>query len=561
MALFYLRLILFIMGNIVVKSFEARQAMLEGMRIAVGVVVDTFGPRGKVFAYNNGTNTILSKDGVTALKKIKLSNELKDMGVKFVTEASDKANYHNGDGSSTTAILTYAMCEAMNKLINQGFDINLIRTCITEIRDFIFSLLTNFKCDIDDEKQIHDIAFISANGDEEMANLITQAFTSIGDKGLVSYADSQSRYGESSLVLSKGCEIGKGYISSKCVNSANDQAIFEDVYVAIFRDVVEDLEHFKMFIQLMHGHNLLVIAPDYSDEVAAFYTNTAAKDNNVFIRTPGYSRESIQRENEDLAVIFNTQIIGEDIQLEEMSYDKCGHAELIVATKNSVVVTEPSTDKNRKKEYVDTLQGLIDHQDPTHALSSDEITNIKSRIAKLEGGIATIYVGALSNQELSERKDRVDDALNAVRNALNGGFVVGGGTTLYRIAEGDEYTKLLENTTSDKKVVYDALMQAIKMPLKILVHSASCSYEKVAIELHEDKNFGFNARTGKVENLIEQGIVDPYNIVKNAVLYATNMTTQFVSVADAIISDVKNLSIEPLDEVVDPGRGVFGELM
>lgn len=549
------------MGNIVVKSFEARQAMLEGMRIAVGVVVDTFGPRGKVFAYNNGTNTILSKDGVTALKKIKLSNELKDMGVKFVTEASDKANYHNGDGSSTTAILTYAMCEAMNKLINQGFDINLIRTCIIEIRDFIFSLLTNFKCDIDDEKQIHDIAFISANGDEEMANLITQAFTSIGDKGLVSYADSQSRYGESSLVLSKGCEIGKGYISSKCVNSANDQAIFEDVYVAIFRDVIEDLEHFKMFIQLMHGHNLLVIAPDYSDEVAAFYTNTAAKDNNVFIRTPGYSRESIQRENEDLAVIFNTQIIGEDIQLEEMSYDKCGHAESIVATKNNVVVTEPSTDKNRKKEYVDTLQGLIDHQDPMHALSSDEITNIKSRIAKLEGGIATIYVGALSNQELSERKDRVDDALNAVRNALNGGFVVGGGTTLYRIAEGDEYTKLLENTTSDKKVVYDALMQAIKMPLKILVHSASCSYEKVAIELHEDKNFGFNARTGKVENLIEQGIVDPYNIVKNAVLYATNMTTQFVSVADAIISDVKNLSIEPLDEVIDPGRGVFSELM
>lgn len=549
------------MGNIVVKSFEARQAMLEGMRIAVGVVVDTFGPRGKVFAYNNGTNTILSKDGVTALKKIKLSNELKDMGVKFVTEASDKANYHNGDGSSTTAILTYAMCESMNKLINQGFDINLIRTCITEIRDFIFSLLTNFKCDIDDEKQIHDIAFISANGDEEMANLITQAFTSIGDKGLVSYADSQSRYGESSLILSKGCEIGKGYISSKCVNSANDQAIFEDVYVAIFRDPVEDLEHFKMFIQLMHGHNLLVIAPDYSDEVAAFYTNTAAKDNNVFIRTPGYSRESIQRENEDLAVIFNTQIIGEDIQLEEMSYDKCGHAESIVATKNSVVVTEPSTDKNRKKEYVDTLQGLIDHQDPTHALSSDEITNIKSRIAKLEGGIATIYVGALSNQELSERKDRVDDALNAVRNALNGGFVVGGGTTLYRIAEGDEYSKLLENTTSDKKVVYDALMQAIKMPLKILVHSASCSYEKVAIELHEDKNFGFNARTGKVENLIEQGIVDPYNIVKNAVLYATNMTTQFVSVADAIISDVKNLSIEPLDEVIDPGRGIFSELM
>lgn len=549
------------MGNIVVKSFEARQAMLEGMRIAVGVVVDTFGPRGKVFAYNNGTNTILSKDGVTALKKIKLSNELKDMGVKFVTEASDKANYHNGDGSSTTAILTYAMCEAMNKLINQGFDINLIRTCITEIRDFIFSLLTHFKYDIDDEKQIHDIAFISANGDEEMANLITQAFTSIGDKGLVSYADSQSRYGESSLVLSKGCEIGKGYISSKCVNSANDQAIFEDVYVAIFRDVVEDLDHFKMFIQLMHGHNLLVIAPDYSDEVAAFYTNTAAKDNNVFIRTPGYSRESIQRENEDLAVIFNTQIIGEDIQLEEMSYDKCGHAESIVATKNSVVVTEPSTDKNRKKEYVDTLQGLIDHQDPTHALSSDEITNIKSRIAKLEGGIATIYVGALSNQELSERKDRVDDALNAVRNALNGGFVVGGGTTLYRIAEGDEYSKLLENTTSDKKVVYDALMQAIKMPLKILVHSASCSYEKVAIELHEDKNFGFNARTGKVENLIEQGIVDPFNIVKNAVLYATNMTTQFVSVADAIISDVKNLSIEPLDEVVDPGRSVFSDLM
>lgn len=535
--------------------------MLEGMRLAVGVVIDTFGPRGKVFAYSKGTDVVLSKDGVTALKKINLSDELKDMGVKFVTESSDKANYHNGDGSSTTAILTYFMCAAMNKLIDQGFDINLIRESINDIRDFVFEQLPNFKCDIEDEKQIHDIALVSSNGDTEIADLITQAFTSIGDRGLVSYADSQSRYGESSLVVSKGCEIGKGYISSKCVNTKNDQCILEDVYVAIFRDPIEDLEHFKMFIQLMHGHNLLVIAPDYSNEVAAFYVNTAAKDNNVFIRTPGYSRESIQRENEDLAILFNTHIIGEDIELAEMSYDKCGHAESIIATKNSVVVTEPSTDKTKKDEHIATLQGLIDHQDPTHALSSDEITNIKSRIAKLDGGIATIYVGALTDQELSERKDRVDDALNAVRNALTDGFVVGGGTSLYRIAESDEYLRFKKNVSSDKKAVYDALIQAIKVPLKLLVKSASCSYEKVVIELSKNKSFGFNARTGEIEDLAQKGIVDPFNIVKNAVLYATSTTTQFVSIADAIISDVKNLSIEPLDDVIDPGRSIFSELM
>ena len=144
---------------------------------------------------------------------------------------------------------------------------------------------------------------------------------------------------------------------------------------------------------------------------------------------------------------------------------------------------------------------------------------------------------------------------------MNGGFVVGGGTSLYRIAESDEYVALKKSVSSDKKVVYDALIQTIKTPLMQLVKSASCSYEKIVIELFKNKDFGFNARTGEVEDLAKQGIVDPFNIVKNAVLYSTNMTTQFVSIADAIISDVKNLSIEPLDEVVDPGRGVFSELM
>lgn len=548
------------MGNLIINSFESRQNILKGMEKAVGVVVNTFGPRGKTFVYSKGTNTILSKDGITALKNIILKNELEDIGVKFAREASDKANYHNGDGSSTTAILTYGMCKVMNDLIDRGMDINLIRESINEIRDFVFDQLTTYKLDIVDEDQIYDIALISSNGDEEMAKLITQAFTSIGDKGLVSYANSLSRFGESSLVLTKGCELPKGYISSKCVNSPNDQCIMEDVKVAIFKDPIEDLEKIKMFIQLMHKYNLLVIAPDYSQEVAAFFVNVASKDNNVFIRTPGYSIDSINRQSDDLSVLFNTPIIGEKVQIEEMKWEMCGSAKSIIVTKNSTIISEPSTDKDKKKEHIDTLQGMIDHQDPSHALTSDEITDIKERIARLEGGIATIYVGALSDQELSERKDRVDDAVNAVRNALTGGFVVGGGTTLYRIANSDAYYEFSKDVQFDKKIVYDAYLSAIQLPLKLLVKSAGQTTDKILLKLADNPDCGFNARTGEVENLVEKGIVDPYNIVKNAVLYSSNMTQQFVSISNAIISDVNNLSIQALDDVVDPGRGVFSDL-
>lgn len=549
------------MGNIIVKSFDARRLMLQGLLEAVGVVVDTFGPNGKPIAFQKGTNVILSKDGITALKNIVLSDELKDMGVKFVREASDKANYHNGDGSSTTAILTGAFCVALNELIDRGMDINLIRESVKEMRDFFFEQLPQYKCDIDDEEQIRNIAYVSSNGDTELADLVVEAFTSIGDKGLVSYADSQSRYGESFVKTKKGCELKKGYISSKCVNSPNDQCIMEDVSVAIFRDPVEDVDSFKLFIQLMHKHNLLVIAPDYSQEVQAFFVNTASKDNNVFIRTPGYSVESIQRENEDLAVIFNTKIIGEDMELGEANWETCGHADSIIVSKNSCIVSGPSTDAQRQAEYIQLLEDLINHQDPTHALTDNEIKNVKERIAQIDGGIATIYVGALSNQELSERKDRVDDAVNAVRNALSSGFVVGGGTVLYRIANSKEFEKLYKKASADKKMVYNAFARAVETPLKLLVKSAGQTSENVVIKLAKNKKYGFNARTGEVEDLIKKGIVDPYSIVKNSLLYSSNMATQFVSIADALISDVKNLSIQALDDVVDPGRGVFSDLM
>ena len=535
--------------------------MLQGMLEAVSVVADTFGPRGKTIAYQKGTNTTLTKDGITVLKNLKFSDELKDIGIKFVKEASDKANFHNGDGSSTTAILTGALCKSMNELIDKGVDINLIRESLNEVKDFVLEQLKSYKEDIDSEEAIENVALVSSNGDKELAKLITEAFTSIGDKGLVSYADSQSVTGESCVKIQNGLELSKGYISSKCVNTSNDQCIMEDVKVAIFKDPVEDLEKIKMFVQLMHNYNTMVIAPDYSQEVAAFYMNSAAMDKNVFIRTPGYSIDSINRANEDLAAVFNTPIIGETIQFEEFSPDKAGTAEEITVTKNSTVIVGPSTDKAKLDEYINTLEGLITHQDATHGLTQEEITDIKSRIARMTGGIATIYVGALTSQELSERKDRADDAVNAVRNALRSGFVVGGGTAFYRIATSKEYEKFAKKVIPAKRLVYDAFMNSIETPLKILVKSAGKSIESVAIELSKKKKYGFNAKTGYVEDIASKGIIDPYSVVENCLIYSTNMAGKFVSIADAIISDVKNLSINAIDDVVDPGRNVFSDLM
>lgn len=541
-------------GKSIIFGQRARAQINRGIQLAARTVASTFGPRGRTVSYTKGTNSISTKDGISVLKILQFSDECMDTGLKLLKEASDRANMHSGDGSTSTTILTAAMCDNANSLLMQGIDINDLRVAFKKAREDVLKKLEAYKKTIDSEEMMRNIALVSANGDEEIADMVVEAFTSIGDGGLVSMADSMSRTGKTVLDIKQGLQLDKGFVSSKCVNSANDQCILNDVKVILFNDIVEDSEKLALILQPLLGKHVLVVAPEYGDDVLAMYIKKLVTQNIVFIRAPGISRESIQANIQDIAVITSGKIIGIDKEIDEFnSLKDCGTCGAINVTAKETIITDPNTNKEEFDKHIELLKSLTEEGDCIHGKSSFQIDAIKERIARLTGGIATIYVGALTSVELSEKKDRYEDAINAVRNSLAEGVLIGAGTSLLRISYGIsvEDTKDL---TIPQKTAYERFMAAIRAPALKLIESTGSEIVAVVPQILSDADAGFNARTATVEHILEKGIIDPYTVVKNSIIYSSNITEQFMSIDTIVVSDVKNMSIEPLDEIVDPGR-------
>lgn len=547
-------------GKTIIRGQRARDLLNTGIQLAGDVVASTFGPRGRTVMYNKGTNAISTKDGISALKAIAFTDEALDNGLKILKEGTDKANMHSGDGSTSTTILSKTLCNEANNLLKQGIDINDLRIAFRKAKDDVLAQLETYKNEIEDEETIKNIALVSSNGDEEIASFVTEAFTSIGDGGLVSYADSMSRTGKTAVEIKQGLQIDKGYISSKCVNSTNDQCILKDAKIIVFNKPIEadSSEAFSLILQSLKGKNVLVVAPDYDDEVFSMYIKGYAQNGYAFIKAPGMTRESIEANIMDIAVLTSGKIIGLDKELEEFNtMHDCGEAASIVITKNETIITDPNTDKEEFDKHINMLKSLTEGEDTVHGKSPYQIDAIKERIAKLTGGIATIYIGALTSIELGEKKDRYDDAINAVRNSLSGGYLIGAGTSLLRIS----YNKISEackNMTVPQQTAYKAYMKAIRAPAKALILSAGEDTEVIIPEILKNESLGFNARTAVVEKIADAGIVDPYEVIKNSIIYSENTAEQFMSIDTIIVSDVKNMAIEALDDVVDPGRGFLG---
>lgn len=528
---------------------------MKGVSLAGETVSSTFGPRGGTFAWNKGNDTKTSKDGITLLKTLEDSDEAVDMGIKLVREASDKANMHSGDGSTSTAILTYSLCSAANKLLKEGININELRKGFKAAEQDTLKALEDYRISITEEQDIYKIAYISANSDEEIATYVKDAFTQIGDNGLVAYADSASTTGKTFLELKQGIQLEHGYMSGKCINSENNQCILHDAKIVLFKDLIDDVETLAALLQPNKKDPLLLIAPEYSQEVIAYYTKQFAESQVVFIKADGVSVESVNTNLEDLAVMTGTIIIGREKQITEYNIMKDpGKAKTIVINKNSTIISDPEYDEAAFEKYVDDLKAKASSGDCINGLSPYQIEALNTRIAKMTGGIATIYIGALTKQELGEKKDRYDDAINAVRNALSDGIVIGGGRTLLGISYAHSKIPEDRKMSLQQQSAYKEYMKALRILTKLLISSTGSDQEVIIPEVLKDKNLGFNASTGLVSNLVDDGVYDPYLSVYNSVLYASNMAYQFMSIETVIVSNVKNLSVEPLDEIVDPGR-------
>jgi len=547
-------------GKKILRKSIARGKLLEGINDVAEVVASTYGPRGRTVAFDKGTQVRMTKDGITVAKEIKFTDEIKNLGAMMIKETAGKSNFMSGDGSTGTTILCAGLCSQAHKLLNQGIDINDLRKGYESAKDLVLKELEPFKLDIKDDDDIFNIAKISANNDEEIAKYITEAFTTIGDNGIVSIADSMSKKGITSVNISSGLEFDRGFLSSLSVNAANDQCILNEPKILLSSEIVNEVEPLILIAQPLQLSKspLIIIAPDFTDEVLSWFREMLSKKTIIgsLVLAPGVSKNDINDKLIDLSLLLNAKILGQDFSINEYNDSYLGSAEQVIITKGKTTILNAHSDEKEFNRHIELLKAKVDCNSTEIGYSEFEIETVKERIAKMTGGVATIYIGALTNTELGEKKDRYEDAVNAVRSALKNGYLPGAGTILMRIS----YTcKWPEELTPPQLLAFKAFMKSLRMPCKLLIQSAGADPEIIINELllEKDNGHGFNAKTGKISNLFDDGILDSYDIINNSVIYASNMALSFMSIDSIIASDIPGLTIDSLDEVLNDSEVKF----
>lgn len=546
-------------GKKILFGKDARERILTGIVEAGRTVASTFGPRGRTVVYEKGADYQITKDGYTVLNQIDFTDECKKFGRKLLHEAAYYANFVNGDGSTSVSIITTELCAEINNLLNQGLEVNTIRKGLKLGRDFVLENLKSYKKEIESEEDLRRVALISANGDEEIAKYVIEAFTGIGDDGIVSIGTSQSRKGETSVVFSNGFEFDRGFTSSLSVNDDKDRCFLVNPILILSVKPFNDVEEIKPIVTYCDkGKNpLVIIAPSFDETVQAFFNERLSKKQikGALIFSPGTDKTSIADKMRDLAVMTGGSLIGQDTELSSFDIENdigsCGD---ITITKNKTIIKDPHYSENDFNEHIESLKLKIASDSVEKAYSEYEIENFKERVARMTGGIATILIGALTSVELGEKKDRYEDAVNAVRNTIKNGFILGASLPLLRISYMDTSSLTKEFGIA---AVINTYLKALRKPTKILINSTGLDPEAIIPQMIKKDNMGFDARTGQVCDLFEKGIIDPYKITCNNILYATNIAEQFLSINSMIVRDTPNMEVVPLDSVLNESKITF----
>ena len=311
--------------------------------------------------------------------------------------------------------------------------------------------------------------------------------------------------------------------------SANDQCILKDPKILLSIKPINDVELIKPIVTYCEKNRfpLIIIAPNFDEEIMAFYNEMISKKiiSGTLILSPGSDKISIENKMNDLAIMLNAKILGQDIEFStfdiENDFGKCGE---IIIQKSKTTIIDSKSDNEKFDKYVEMLRAKISLDSTEKAYSEFEIESIKERIARMTGGIATILVGALTEIELNEKRDRYDDAVNAVRNTIKEGFIPGASTPLLRIS----YYNNKKFNNPGQEFSFKAYLKAIKKPSKILINSTGDDSEDIIEEiLKKENNFGYDAKKAEIVDLVKTGIIDPYKIIYNNIIYATNIAEQF----------------------------------
>ena len=513
---------------------EARQKILAGVEKLSAAVTSTLGPSGRnVILDKKFGSPQITKDGVTVAKEIELADPFENMGAQMVREVASKTNDVAGDGTTTATLLAEAVYREGLKNITAGANPMALKRGIDAATGAVVDSIAKLSKKVKSAEEIAQVATLSANGEEEIGNIISEAMDKVGKDGTITVEEAKTL--ETTLDVVEGMQFDKGYLSPYFVTDPEEmECVLENPYILLFEKKISNLQDMLPLLQSVAktGRPLMIIAEDVEGEALA--TLVVNKLRGTFsvcaVKAPGFGdrRKAIL---EDIAVLTGGKLISEDlgIKLENVTLEMLGSSKKVTVDKDNTTIVQGKGKSSDISARVALIKKQIEE-----TTSDYDREKLQERLAKLAGGVAIIKVGAATEAAMKEKKDRVDDALHATRAAVEEGIVPGGGVAYLRCQKAIDGLTL----TGDEKVGAEIVARAIEAPLRKLVSNAGQEAALVVAKVKADKGSnGYNVRTGEYADLMKCGVVDPAKVVRTALQNAASIAGLLLT-TDCMVTDL-----------------------
>ncbi|MBQ4329894.1 MAG: chaperonin GroEL [Lentisphaeria bacterium] len=541
------------MAKQLVFSDEARRSVLEGVTLLSKAVKATLGPKGRnvVIDKKYGAPAV-TKDGVTVAKEIELKDAYANMGAQMVKEVASKTNDVAGDGTTTATVLAEAIYREGLKNVTAGSNPMELKRGIEKAVEAVVAELKGMSQSVSD--QIAQVATISANGDTTIGNIIAEAMAKVGQEGTITVEEAKTL--ETTLDVVEGMQFDKGYLSPYfATNTESMEAALEDAYILIHEKKISNLNDMLPLLQAVakEGKPLLIIAEDVEGEALATLVINSMRGilKVCAVKAPGFG-DRRKAMLQDIAILTGGTCISEDLglKLENVTVEQLGKAKRVTVTKENTTIVEGYGAKEAIMGRISQIRREIEET------SSDyDREKLQERLAKLAGGVAVINVGAATEVEMKEKKDRVDDALHATRAAVEEGIVPGGGVALVRAAKAIAALNLAGDEATGAAIV----ARAVEEPLRQLAANGGYEGSVVVQRVKEGSgNEGFNVATGEYADMLKAGILDPAKVTRSALQNAASVASLLLT-TECLITDVKEE--KEAAAMPQPGMGGMGGMM
>ncbi len=532
-------------------NFEARELLKKGVDALANAVKVTLGPKGRnvVIEKKFGAPQI-TKDGVTVAKEIEFSDHYMNTGAQLVKEVASKTGDKAGDGTTTATVLAQAIFNAGLKNVTGGANPMDLKRGIDKAVRRVVEHLKEMSQEIgDDYEKIKAVALISANGDEEIAEAIADAMKAVKLHGVITIEEAKGI--ETVVEKVEGMQFDRGYISPYFITDPEKmEVVYENPYIFITSEKISSIKDIKTLLEmvLQEGRPLLIIAEDVTDDALATLVLNRLR-NPAFkvaaVKAPGFG-DRRKEMLEDIAVLTGGIVVSKEkgMVLEKTTLDMLGTADKIVVDKENTTIINGHGDPSKIEARKEQIKAQIEK-----ATSDYEREKLEERLAKLSGGVAVLYVGAASEVEMKEKKDRAEDALNATRAAIEEGIIPGGGVAYIRaIPKLDS----IEVANEDEKLGVEIVRKALEAPLRQIAENGGWEGSVIVNKVKEGKDdFGFNAATGQFENLLESGVIDPTKVARIAIENAGSIAGLLLTTEAVIVDEPEKEQNTP----AAPGMG------